>query len=172
MYAEKDVKLTLKCEAGSAQLTLSQDLGHVLSERPLYPQHPRNWPSQQRCRARRAEACSQQAAGEAVGINEETEQVSVEKVVEKPSADKALEKSSVQEAVAAEKAVSIDDTTVISKEVEDEICNYEEYVEQAIIKKFPKTFLKRILKTILTRDMMQLMKWWSFKLENTEIMWD
>ena len=44
-------------------MSLSQVLSNVLSEWPLYPQHPKNGPSQQQCHARLAEARYQQAAG-------------------------------------------------------------------------------------------------------------
>ena len=36
MFAEKDATLTLKSEAGRVQVSLSVDLGHVLSAEPLH----------------------------------------------------------------------------------------------------------------------------------------
>ena len=45
LRAEKDATLTLKSEAGRAFVTLSLDLGHVLSEQDLSPRGgPRNGP--------------------------------------------------------------------------------------------------------------------------------
>ena len=52
MFAEKDATLTVKSEAGQVQVSLSVDLGHVLSVEPshLPHLHCRNGPSrQQRC---------------------------------------------------------------------------------------------------------------------------
>ena len=64
LRAEKDATLTLKSEAGRAVITLSVDLGHVLSE-PGHQQHlPRNGPSRQRRREKRAAARQEEKAAE------------------------------------------------------------------------------------------------------------
>ena len=57
LFAEKNVTLTLKSEAGRAQATLSVDLGHVLSgPGPHLAHDARNGTSRSRRRERRAEA--------------------------------------------------------------------------------------------------------------------
>ena len=73
LRAEKDATLTIKSEAGRAVITLSVDLGHVLSEpghhqsSGHHPLRPRNGPSRQRRREKRAAAREQQ---EAVAVEE------------------------------------------------------------------------------------------------------
>ena len=53
LRAEKDATLTLKAEAGRASVTLSLDLGHVLSEHDQFQPHRlRNGPARQRRRER------------------------------------------------------------------------------------------------------------------------
>ena len=54
LHLEKDATLTLKSEAGKASVTLSVELGHVLSDSLL--RNPRNSPARQRRRKRRAAA--------------------------------------------------------------------------------------------------------------------
>lgn len=54
LHLEKDATLTLKSEAGKASVTLSVELGHVLSDSLL--RNPRNGPARQRRRERRAAA--------------------------------------------------------------------------------------------------------------------
>ena len=57
LRAEKDATLTLKSEAGRAFVTLSLDLGHVLSEQDLRPRGgSRNGPARVRRREKRAAA--------------------------------------------------------------------------------------------------------------------
>ena len=57
ILAEKNATLTLKSEAGRAQVTLSVDLGHLLPEaNPHQPHRGRNSPARQRRRERRAAA--------------------------------------------------------------------------------------------------------------------
>ena len=63
LRGEKDATLTLKSEAGRASVTLSLDLGHVLSEQGLHPPHgSRNGPARIRRREKRAAAREKQAA--------------------------------------------------------------------------------------------------------------
>ena len=68
LCAEKDATLTIKSEAGRAVITLSVDLGHVLSEPGHQPHRPRNGPSRQRRREKRAAAREQQVAAEEAEI--------------------------------------------------------------------------------------------------------
>ena len=56
LLAEKDATLTFKSESGRTQVTLSVDLGHVLSKGGHTLHHPRNGPARKRRRERRAEA--------------------------------------------------------------------------------------------------------------------
>ena len=56
LLSEKDATLTVKSEAGRIYVSVSVDLGHVLSEQgpPRRHNHRRNGPSQQRLRERGA----------------------------------------------------------------------------------------------------------------------
>ena len=56
LQSEKDAVLSLKSESGRCHVTLSVDLGHVLSQPGHQPHHPRNGPARKRRRERRAEA--------------------------------------------------------------------------------------------------------------------
>jgi hypothetical protein len=77
LRAERDATLTIKSVAGRAVITLSLDLGHVLSEPGHQPHHPRNGPSRQRRREKRAAACEQKVAAEEVELTpDNTENVS------------------------------------------------------------------------------------------------
>ena len=67
MFAEKDATLTVKSESGRVQVSLSVELGHVLSAEP--PLHCRNGPSRQRRRKRRAEERARKVA-ENADVNE------------------------------------------------------------------------------------------------------
>ena len=70
--AEKNATLTLNSEAGRTRVTLSVDLGRLLSEAvPQKPHHGRNGPARRRRRERRAAARSH---AEAVEASESAEQ--------------------------------------------------------------------------------------------------
>ena len=56
LQSEKDAVLSLKSESGRCHVTLSVDLGHVLSQPGHQPHHHRNGPARKRRRERRAEA--------------------------------------------------------------------------------------------------------------------
>jgi hypothetical protein len=56
LHLEKDASLTMKSEAGRAVVTLSVELGHVLSAPLHFKRKPRNSPSKQRRREKRAAA--------------------------------------------------------------------------------------------------------------------
>ena len=81
LRAEQNATLTLKSEAGRAIVTLSLDLGHVLSEQDLPPRGPRNGPARIRRREKRAAAREKLAADEEttqkVEPNENVEQTAV-----------------------------------------------------------------------------------------------
>ena len=56
LQSEKDAVLSLKSESGRCHVTLSVDLGHVLSQPGHQPHHPGNGTARKRRRERRAEA--------------------------------------------------------------------------------------------------------------------
>ena len=89
LRAEKDAVLTLKSEAGRAFVTLSLDLGHVLSEPDPPPRGPRNGPARTRRREKRAAAREKQAVGEEVVDVEATENVEDTRINDNPDAEKA-----------------------------------------------------------------------------------
>ena len=98
LRAEKDATLTIKSEAGRASITLSVDLGHVLSEPGLPHQHrPWNGPSRQRRREKRA-AVRNAAAAEAdeTRQNKPTKDVVAEKVIDIVSNIEAVENPALQ----------------------------------------------------------------------------
>ena len=86
LCAEKNATLTLKSEAGKAFVTLSLDLGHVLSEQDLHQQYGlRNGPARQRRREKRAAARDKKLS---VTENVETQKVDLAaKVEETPKTD-------------------------------------------------------------------------------------
>ena len=114
LYSEKDATLTVKAEAGRVQVSLSADLGHVLSVDPslYHHEHPhcRNGPSQQRRRARRAEA----RASKLVSQFDAAEKV----VTESSAIDKSVEV--VEEAMHTPINVSEEENEVRSVEKTDQ----------------------------------------------------
>ena len=91
---KKDATLTLKSEAGRAFITLSLDLGHVLSgEDHLPPRGYRNGPKRQRRREKRAAAHLEKHAAESAESKdvESTETVKKPTIVETPDAEEAVE---------------------------------------------------------------------------------
>ena len=83
LRAEKDATITFKSEAGKASVSLTVDLGHVLSGQDQLPPHgPRNGPARQRRREKRSTERAEKASTEKVE-NEEAELT--EKVEEAPS---------------------------------------------------------------------------------------
>ena len=136
---EKDATLTLKSEAGRASVTLSFDLGHVFSgDDQLPPSGPRNGPSRQRRREKRAAARNEKLSAENVGTKDVE---SAEEVEEVPSIDdNAAEEAKqiaaavkvvkvVEQEAAAEKAKSNDETV-------DEAVRACDPVEKTEAKKF------------------------------------
>ena len=94
LFAEKDATLTLKSESGIAFITLSLDLGHVLSgEDHLPPRGYRNGPARQRRREKRAAAHLKKHAAEKPDYKdvESTETVKKPTIVETPDAEEAVE---------------------------------------------------------------------------------
>ena len=81
LFAEKNATLTLKSEAGRAQVTLYVDLGHVLSgPGPHLPHDARNGTSRSHRREQRAEA-RQLAAAEADQVDKSTDTNVTEEVI-------------------------------------------------------------------------------------------
>ena len=131
LRSEKDATLTLKAEAGKASVTLSVDLGHVLSEHDqLQPRGPRNGPARHRRREKRAAARAEAEKASAEGvkakdfkIDEKAEQVfdangsATEEVAALNSAAKAKE----QDDKPTEKVVEP------VEELKDEVCPDEIY---------------------------------------------
>ena len=90
LRAEKDATLTLKSEAGRAFVTLSLDLGHVLSEQDLRPRGgSRNGPARVRRREKRAAARENLATEEAKNKVEPTSNVEATRTTDKPVAVEA-----------------------------------------------------------------------------------
>ena len=72
LRSEKDATLTLKAEAGRAFVTLTLDLGHVLSEHEQpQPRGPRNGPARQRRREKRAAARADAEKASVAGIKDD-----------------------------------------------------------------------------------------------------
>ena len=93
LLTEKDATLTLKSEAGRALITLSVDLGHVLSaEDQLPPSRHRNGPARQHRREKRAAARNEKQSADKVEVNENdvTEKVAEEPTVEHSTAEEAI----------------------------------------------------------------------------------
>ena len=144
LRGEKDATLVLKSEAGKAVITLSVDLGHVLSEPGLQQHHPRNGPSRQRRRERRAAARQEQIAAEEVAISaakaleesnapKSTEEV--EKIDASTSTTDVVEKTTDDEdsveSTNEDKKISAEEATVLVKEPKYEVCTDENYQEPA-----------------------------------------
>mgnify|MGYP006062008463 CR=1 FL=1 len=76
----------MKAEAGRAFVTLTLDLGHVLSEHEqLQPRGPRNGPARQRRREKRAAARADAENALAEGVEEAKDIQQTEKVEEVPA---------------------------------------------------------------------------------------
>ena len=91
LRAEKDATLTLKSEAGRAFVTLTLDLGHVLSEQDLHPRGgSRNGPARIRRREQRAAARENLATEEAKKKVEPTANVEATRTTDKPVAVEAI----------------------------------------------------------------------------------
>ena len=110
MHLEKDATLTMKSEAGRAVVTLSVELGHVLSA-PLHcVRKPRNGPSRQRRRERRAVARQSE---------EDTGKKATEKVQDKPMNENVMTPNSAEQA-----GLIVCDKNMV---VPDEVCKDEDY---------------------------------------------
>ena len=99
---EKDATLTLKSEAGRASVTLTLDLGHILSEEEDQPvfRGSRNGPARQRRRELRAAAREQKLSAEKVESEDYKPVEDVEEILkgEVPVADEAIVKETDVEA--------------------------------------------------------------------------
>ena len=90
LRGEKDATLTLKSEAGRAFVSLSLDLGHVLSGQDLSPRGgPKNGPARVRRREKRAAAREKLANEKDVDDVEPTANVEETRTIEKPTAEEA-----------------------------------------------------------------------------------
>ena len=143
LHAEKDATLTLKSDAGRAFVTLSVDLGHVLSEPGLQQLRPRNGPARQRRREKRAADRQVKIAAEEATLSAEqaseeseehksTENVDVEKVKATSNATDIVEKT-VEDCEFVETTedmeVTAEEASVLVKEPKDEMCPDEPYTE-------------------------------------------
>ena len=118
LLAEKNASLTLKSEAGRAEVTLSVDLGHLLLEAgPQKAQSGRHGPARKRRREVRAAARLQAEAGQA---SKSVDQADKELVTEIVKDDKKDEM--------AENATKEGQKKVI-EEVTDEVSSNNEYGE-------------------------------------------
>ena len=100
LRAEKNVTLTLKSEAGRAFVTLSLDLGHVLSEQDLRPRGPRNGPARIRRREKHAAARENLATEEETTNVDSTANVEETRNLDKPAAEEASRKENSTDNVA------------------------------------------------------------------------
>ena len=133
LLAEKNATLSLKSDAGRAQVTLSVDLGHLLLEPgPQHVHQVRNSPSRQRRRERRAAARRQAEAEKALeqetaeeAANPATVAVAAEEVDEDEL--NKLEKSTVPEVIE-----KVTDEFCPDKEYSD-VLEHEEYVNDTTI---------------------------------------
>jgi ferredoxin-like protein FixX len=136
LRAEKDATLTFKSEAGRAFVTLSLDLGHVLSEQDqLPPSGHRNGPARQRRREKRAAARIENLSAENVEVKDKE---SAEEVEEDPSNNNstAEEAKRVESAVKANELSNLEKETaekveVPVKDLKDEVCPDEIYQNQS-----------------------------------------
>jgi hypothetical protein len=120
LHAEKDAILTVKSEAGRVHVSLSADQGHVLSAHPPRHHYPRSGPSQQRRRARRAEARAE-SAGKAVDTSEKVvKQAGVSSADEKPSAVKAAEIETAEKAVDESRSKEATESVALDLEIFDD----------------------------------------------------
>ena len=121
MFAEKDATLTVKSEAGRVQVSLSVDLGHVLSvEPPHLPHlHCRNGPSRQRRRKRRAEERARKVA-ENADVNEAGTCEASEKGVNQSNDN---EEEVVVETVSSENSISVEEN-IVEREFRCELCDF------------------------------------------------
>ena len=110
LIAQKDATLTLKSEAGRAQVTLSVDLGH-LHPRPDQLHHASNGNSRTRRKERRAAARKQ--AAEVAGKSPEK----IDEVPEPAELEKDNDK------------VNTNDKVAVTEDVTDEFCSNTEYSE-------------------------------------------
>ena len=127
LFAEKNATLTLKSEAGRAQVTLYVDLGHVLSgPGPHLPHDARNGTSRSRRREQRAEA-RQLAAAEADQVDKSTDTNVTEEVI---CAEKTFEAEEVTDATVTVAPTKLSNTVTENcdiDEVNDELCSDEQY---------------------------------------------
>jgi hypothetical protein len=120
----------LKSEAGRAFVSLSLDLGHVLSEQGQVPPGPRNGPARIRRRENRAAAHEKLAAEEANKEVESTATVEETSSVDKPAAEEAkdevkstdnVDKTRDKEPVADAEQVEEEANKTAEKDLDEEV---------------------------------------------------
>ena len=130
LLAEKHATLTLKAEAGRAFVSLSLDLGHILSGPDQIPGGLRNGPARQRRREKRAAARNEKLVTEKVEAKDE--QLAEE--VKETDATTTAEVDGLEAAVKAKfdekteaKKVTAEKATVFMEEPKDELCPDDQY---------------------------------------------
>ena len=123
LHSEKDAVLNLKSESGRCHVTLSVDLGHVISQPGHQPHHHRNGPARKRRRERRAEARRQAVVEVAKPAEEAGDALATE----------AIEVSEEELLSTTGKAVHESEKATENSEpvrVVDEICSDNEYKDK------------------------------------------
>ena len=116
----------MKSEAGRALITLSVDLGHVLSaEDQLPPSRHRNGPARQHRREKRAAARNEKQSADKVEVNENdvTEKVAEEPTVEHSTAEEAMGNGIAEKVNTMKDAAKVENM----RDLDDEVCPDEIY---------------------------------------------
>ena len=113
LHLEKDATLTMKSEAGRAVVTLSVELGHVLSAPLHFMRKPRNGPSRQRRRDKRASARQSE---------KDTGKEATEKVQDEPNNENVKTFNTAEQAGQA--YFELGDNSMM---IPDEVCKDEDY---------------------------------------------
>ena len=140
LLSEQDATLTLKSESGRAVISLCVDLGHVLS-RPDPPKQPRNGPSRQRRREKRAAVRKLAVEKTKADAEEAPEKVLTINTTEEEAKDTFQEKAeqaflnhfeiNAEEALAIATVETAEEAIATSKVPKDEFCNDETYQKPA-----------------------------------------
>ena len=113
LHLEKDATLTMKSEAGRAVVTLSVELGHVPSAPLHFMRNPRNSPSRQRRRDKRAAARQSE---------KDTGKEATEKVQDEPNNENVKTFNTAEQAGQAD--FELGDNSMM---IPDEVCKDEVY---------------------------------------------
>ena len=118
LHLEKDATLTMKSEAGRAAVTLSVELGHVLSAPCQCVRKFRNGPSRQRRQEKRASARESE---------KDTGTGATEKVQDEPNTENVKTSNTAEQAGQADSKLG--DNMIIP----DEVCNDEDYEFASVV---------------------------------------